>query len=686
VPATEEERQPWGDITESGWTYFGSILFTVILFALFHLKYERKVIRRPKNLKKEKNEKVLQTYLLAQEKAAHTVLPKGEQEVEQFLKQCATRKKHPVIFKIEFSSAVETAGLTTNAEVASVACRPSNLPKNRSVDVIPFDSSRVVLVNLGTTKEEGKGEKQREAEGILNKKDVDDGSNMEGDYINASYVGGLLEGWDYIVTQGTMDSTLVDFWAMVWQEKVPVIVMLTKTFDYIRVMCAQYWPASLHREEEYCYENGDGFRVTVKEELHYASYIHRRMLLRRGTEQRQVDHFQYTEWPCYSSPSSGALLHFRSQVAASWATSRQQEDGNGNDNGGDSRTLGRCLVHCHDGGGRSGVFLAVDANIRLAKEKGKVEICSYLNRMRRARPGLVANQEQYRLVYTLVEEALVCGDNSRSLAQLKSFASQDLTEEFLLVNKVRPTLTQGDCAGGHRLDNRGKSRSVVLLPPDAHRPYITSFQGNDCTDYINAVFVDGHTQANIVTEWPLGSTLQNFWSMVYDHEVSTVVVLDSPRIGTKYPAFWPPEIEKPKKYGPVFSVEKVEGGKEGSGNSGFSSYRLHLCKKEVAPHRKTQSLYVDDKQVSSLTNLVVGVTAPVKRCQIFQLHSWQGATLPGCMARLLQAARTHRDSANPETPVVVVSTNGAERAGVYCAASHSWDQLLRQGQVIYEHY
>jgi len=686
VPATEEERQPWGDITESGWTYFGSILFTVILFALFHLKYERKVIRRPKNLKKEKNEKVLQTYLLAQEKAAHTVLPKGEQEVEQFLKQCATRKKHPVIFKIEFSSAVETAGLTTNAEVASVACRPSNLPKNRSVDVIPFDSSRVVLVNLGTTKEEGKGEKQREAEGILNKKDVDDGSNMEGDYINASYVGGLLEGWDYIVTQGTMDSTLVDFWAMVWQEKVPVIVMLTKTFDYIRVMCAQYWPASLHREEEYCYENGDGFRVTVKEELHYASYIHRRMLLRRGTEQRQVDHFQYTEWPCYSSPSSGALLHFRSQVAASWATSRQQEDGNGNDNGGDSRTLGRCLVHCHDGGGRSGVFLAVDANIRLAKEKGKVEICSYLNRMRRARPGLVANQEQYRLVYTLVEEALVCGDNSRSLAQLKSFASQDLTEEFLLVNKVRPTLTQGDCAGGHRLDNRGKSRSVVLLPPDAHRPYITSFQGNDCTDYINAVFVDGHTQANIVTEWPLGSTLQNFWSMVYDHEVSTVVVLDSPRIGTKYPAFWPPEIEKPKKYGPVFSVEKVEGGKEGSGNSGFSSYRLHLCKKEVAPHRKTQSLYVDDKQVSSLTNLVVGVTAPVKRCQIFQLHSWQGATLPGCLARLLQAARTHRDSANPETPVVVVSTNGAERAGVYCAASHSWDQLLRQGQVIYEHY
>ena len=29
-------------------------------------------------------------------------------------------------------------------------------------------------------------------------------------------------------------------------------------------------------------------------------------------------------------------------------------------------------------------------------------------------------------------------------------------------------------------------------------------------------------------------------------------------------------------------------------------HRLHLCKKEVAPHRKTQSLYVDDKQVFSI--------------------------------------------------------------------------------------
>ena len=328
------------------------------------------------------------------------------------------------------------------------------------------------------------------------------------------------------------------------------------------------------------------------------------------------------------------------------------------------------------------MFVAMDANIRLAGRQGLLDVFSYLGRMRQARPGLVANQEQYRLVYSLLEEQLEMGDTTSTVQDLRAVAGKDLAGEYSLVNRVLPRFSQGDCAGGHRLDNRNKNRSVAVLPPDADRPYITSFQGNDCTDYINAVFVDGHTQANdfIVTEWPLGNTLQNFWSMVYDHEVTTVVVLDSPRTSNKYPAFWPHESDRPKKFGPVFTVEKVEG-KEGPGAGGFSSYSLHLCKKEVAPHRKTQSLYVDDKQVSSLTNLVVGVTAPVRHCQVLQLHSWGQDSLPHTLAQLLRTTRAHRAANSPEAPVVVVSADGAERAGVYCTASHCLDQLQREKEV-----
>lgn len=39
----------------------------------------------------------------------------------------------------------------------------------------------------------------------------------------------------YIVTQGPMENTVTEFWRMVWQEKACCIVMLTKTFDFIRV-------------------------------------------------------------------------------------------------------------------------------------------------------------------------------------------------------------------------------------------------------------------------------------------------------------------------------------------------------------------------------------------------------------------------------------------------------------------
>jgi len=51
-------------------------------------------------------------------------------------------------------------------------------------------------------------------------------------------------------------------------------------------------------------------------------------------------------------------------------------------------------------------------------------------------------------------------------------------DEFSLVLSLVPGLGQGDCAGAHREDNRWKNRDYLNVPPDAHRPYISSFQVN----------------------------------------------------------------------------------------------------------------------------------------------------------------------------------------------------------------
>ena len=57
-----------------------------------------------------------------------------------------------------------------------------------------------------------------------------------------------------------------------------------------------------------------------------------------------------------------------------------------------------------DGAGRSGVYLAIDANIELSEEDGVFDVYGYLKKMRQQRRGLVES---------LVSEALRnCGKTS----------------------------------------------------------------------------------------------------------------------------------------------------------------------------------------------------------------------------------------------------------------------------------
>lgn len=46
---------------------------------------------------------------------------------------------------------------------------------------------------------------------------------------------------------GPNDETVADFWRMIWESKACVVVMLTRVFDFVRVMCTQYWPTENHK-------------------------------------------------------------------------------------------------------------------------------------------------------------------------------------------------------------------------------------------------------------------------------------------------------------------------------------------------------------------------------------------------------------------------------------------------------
>jgi hypothetical protein len=46
---------------------------------------------------------------------------------------------------------------------------------------------------------------------------------------------------------------------------------------------------------------------------------------------------------------------------------------------------------CSDGGGRSGVYLAIDANMELAEEEDSFHVFGYLKKLRQSRKGLIEN-------------------------------------------------------------------------------------------------------------------------------------------------------------------------------------------------------------------------------------------------------------------------------------------------------
>ncbi|KAG7198497.1 hypothetical protein KM043_005870 [Ampulex compressa] len=92
------------------------------------------------------------------------------------------------------------------------AIKPCNTHKNRNAEVIPIETARVHL----TPKP-----------GI-------DGS----DYINATWISGFQRNREFIITQHPMDTTIMEFWQMMWDHNAQTVVMLTQCDEEY----PEFWP------------------------------------------------------------------------------------------------------------------------------------------------------------------------------------------------------------------------------------------------------------------------------------------------------------------------------------------------------------------------------------------------------------------------------------------------------------
>ncbi|XP_051498235.1 receptor-type tyrosine-protein phosphatase delta isoform X26 [Apus apus] len=238
---------------------------------------------------------------------------------------------------------------------------PCNKFKNRLVNIMPYESTRVCLQPI------------RGVEGS--------------DYINASFIDGYRQQKAYIATQGPLAETTEDFWRMLWEHNSTIVVMLTKLREMGREKCHQYWPAE--RSARYQY-----FVVDPMAEYNMPQYILREFKVTdaRDGQSRTVRQFQFTDWPEQGVPKSGeGFIDFIGQV-------HKTKEQFGQD--------GPISVHCSAGVGRTGVFITLSIVLERMRYEGVVDIFQTVKMLRTQRPAMVQTEDQYQFCYRAALEYL----------------------------------------------------------------------------------------------------------------------------------------------------------------------------------------------------------------------------------------------------------------------------------------
>eukprot|EP00768_Dysnectes_brevis_P002955 gnl/Dysnectes_brevis/2146_a2496_1861.p1 GENE.gnl/Dysnectes_brevis/2146_a2496_1861~~gnl/Dysnectes_brevis/2146_a2496_1861.p1 ORF type:complete len:359 (-),score=81.13 gnl/Dysnectes_brevis/2146_a2496_1861:649-1725(-) len=210
------------------------------------------------------------------------------------------------------------------------ACSPQNEAKNRYSNSIPIQSTLVKLNPASTP--------------------------HHSSYINASHI--HLGTTHFIATQAPQHNTLSDFWQMVWEQRVGVIIMLTKTTEHTKDYrghlrehrkAEPYWPVEDAPIVLPFKQDGDPATLTIehtgwKRRLHAMLIRSVRVSIQGPKPSPPLDLsiISYAQWPDLGVPSS--FYTFLEFLALAHRTHSKAE--------------GPVLVHCSAGIGRTGTFLA----------------------------------------------------------------------------------------------------------------------------------------------------------------------------------------------------------------------------------------------------------------------------------------------------------------------------------------
>jgi len=288
------------------------------------------------------------------------------------LQQPHPDKKPKKYFEVEFEYIEDKTRITQKeSEICYKTSRElENEMKNRYPDVLATEKTRVKL-------------------------DKESGCT---DYINANFIKKYTgEERGYITTQGPVDTTVRDFWRMVWQYNIHVLVMLTKEVENGVPKSSRYWPVDKVNEKR----SFDNFEITLvskdKDRKAGDDLVTRKFLVRNskdGNNTREIIHFQYTGWPDHGLAHSHHFLHLMNLV-----------DDTVEKTGG-----GPICIHCSAGIGRTGTFCTIHMNIHKIRDCLKnggvpeISVVKTVLKLRKQRHGMVQTKEQYLFCNQIIRD------------------------------------------------------------------------------------------------------------------------------------------------------------------------------------------------------------------------------------------------------------------------------------------
>ncbi|TFJ99362.1 serine protease 27-like [Platysternon megacephalum] len=399
------------------------------------------------------------------------------------------------LFREEFN-ALPACPIQATCEAAS---KEENKEKNRYVNILPYDHSRVHLTPI---------------EGV-----------PDSDYINASFINGYQEKNKFIAAQGPKEETVNDFWRMIWEQNTATIVMVT----------------NLKERKEGCWTYGN-IRVSVEDVTVLVDYTVRKFCIQQVGDvtnkkpQRLVTQFHFTSWPDFGVPFTPiGMLKFLKKVKTC-----------------NPQYAGAIVVHCSAGVGRTGTFMVIDAMLDMMHAERKVDVYGFVSRIRAQRCQMVQTDMQYVFIYQALLEHYLYGDTELEVTSLETHlqkiynkvpgtSSNGLEEEFKKLTSIK--IQNDKMRTGNLPANMKKNRVLQIIPYEFNRVIIPVKRGEENTDYVNASFIDGYRQKDsyIASQGPLQHTIEDFWRMIWEWKSCSIVMLTEleERGQEKCAQYWP---------------------------------------------------------------------------------------------------------------------------------------------------